>query len=43
MPISRFDKEKLRREIRSKRRELDEIKSASRAPKDRAARSEHGK
>jgi hypothetical protein len=41
LPVSRFDKEKLRSEIRGKKEQLHEIKSDARATKDRAARAEH--
>lgn len=43
MPVSRFDKAKLRSEIRDKREQLSKIKSDARASKDRAMRAEHRK
>jgi hypothetical protein len=43
LPISRFDKEKLRSEIRGKKEQLHEIKRDARAAKDRAERAEHRK
>jgi hypothetical protein len=43
LPVSRFDKAKLRSEIRGKRVQLHKIKSEARAAKDRATRAEHRK
>jgi hypothetical protein len=43
LPVSRFDKAKLRSEIRGKREQLSKIKSEARAAMDRATRAEHRK